>query len=151
MLKRKWRLDGRLPWSEGLMVSTSAASPAASAPWLAEPHAHLAHQAHEAQQAHETLNGSEPGPVACTILTPSGALLARAMVRPRPATLPEDSYALELSQVEPRGALEPLLRSNPQVVLRMPHEAQLALRIDHIIGPREQRTYYLQSLAVEAG
>ena len=28
----------------------------------------------------------------------------------------------------------------------MPHEAQLALRIDHIIGPRERRTYYLQTL-----
>ena len=32
----------------------------------------------------------------------------------------------------------------------MPHEAQLALRIDHILGPRERRTYYLQTLNAES-
>ncbi len=72
------------------------------------------------------------------------------MARPRPASLPEDTYAVELSEVEPQGALEPLLRTNPQVVLRMPQEAQLALRIDHIIGPRERRTYFLQTLSAES-
>ena len=58
---------------------------------------------------------------------------------------------MEVSEVEPQGALEPLLRSNPQVVLRMPQEAQLALRIDHIVGARERRTYYLQTLTAESG
>ena len=123
------------------MVTTSVASPV-SAPSL------LVGQ--EMTGADAAANGHQHGlsarPVACSILTPSGALLARAMVRPRPDSLPEDTYAVELSEVEPQGALEPLLRTNPQVVLRMPHEAQLALRIDHIIGPRARRKYYLQAL-----
>ncbi|MDE2987285.1 MAG: hypothetical protein OXT70_04430 [Chloroflexota bacterium] len=126
------------------MVTTSVASPAAAHSLLVNPE----------QAGAETAQGREHGlgagpisrPVVCSILTPSGALLARALVRPRPATLPADTYAVEVSQVEPAGALEPLLRTNPQVVLRTPHEAQLALRIDHIIGPRERRTYYLQTL-----
>ncbi len=119
------------------MVTTSVASPLAAHPLLINQDAAV----EAGQQAAHRVK-----PVACSILTPSGALLARAMVRPRPAALPADTYAVEVSDVQPRGALEPLLRSNPQVVLRMPHEAQLALRIDHIIGPRERRTYYLQTL-----
>ena len=128
------------------MVTTSVASPVAASSLLVN---------HETTQTAET-NGSvralpqamDARPVACSILTQSGALLARAMVKPRAASLPADTYAVEVSEVEPQGALEPLLRSNSQVVLRMPHEAQLALRIDHIIGPRERRTYYLQTLEV---
>lgn len=119
------------------MVSSSVASPLAAPSLLVE------------QDAAAAPRGTQPArvrPMICSILTPSGALLARAMVKPRPDSLPADTYAVEVSQVEPPGALEPLLRSNPQVVLRMPHEAQLALRIDHIIGPRERRTYYLQTL-----
>lgn len=126
------------------MVTTSVASHAATTSWLVERDG----RAETAERrTHQAPAVSEHGTVACTILTPSGALLARALVRPRPASLPEDTYAVEVSNVEPQGALEPLLRTNPQVVLRMPHEAQLALRIDHIIGPRERRTYYLQTLA----
>ena len=125
------------------MVTTSVASPVAASALLVNHGS-----AHTAEAVH--LPTPAPAPqvqaVACSILTPSGALLARAMVKPRPASLPADTYAVEVSEVEPQGALEPLLRSNPQVVLRMPHEAQLALRIDHIIGPRERRTYYLQTL-----
>lgn len=120
------------------MVTTSVASPVAAHPLVANDDAGTHTGAHEQVRSVR--------PVACSILTPSGALLARAMVRPRPDALPADTYAVEVSQVEPPGALEPLLRSNPQVVLRMPHEAQLALRIDHIIGPRQRRTYYLQTL-----
>ena len=119
------------------MVTTSMASPLAASPLLVNDETPV--------RRHEPAR-SAPA-VACSILTPSGALLARAMVKPRPASLPEDAYAVELSEVEPRGALEPLLKTNPQVVLRTPHEAQLALRIDHIIGPRERRTYFLQTLA----
>jgi len=125
------------------MVTTSAAPAAAPVPWLAE-HAVAGVDQRHPQAA--TADASTRA-VACTILTPSGALLARAMVRPRPPSLPADSYAVEVSEVRPQGALEPLLRSNPQVVLRMPHEAQLALRIDHIIGPRQHRIYYLQTLS----
>ena len=122
------------------MVTTSMASPLAASPLLVNDETPA--------RRHEPARSAPPAPaVACSILTPSGALLARAMVKPRPASLPEDAYAVELSEVEPRGALEPLLKTNPQVVLRTPHEAQLALRIDHIIGPRERRTYFLQTLA----
>ena len=122
------------------MVTTSMASPLAASPLLVNDEAPV--------RRHEPARSAPAAPaVACSILTPSGALLARAMVKPRPASLPEDAYAVELSEVEPRGALEPLLKTNPQVVLRTPHEAQLALRIDHIIGPRERRTYFLQTLA----
>ena len=119
------------------MVTTSVASPvAASSLFLNQDPAHVV----------EPVPAAPVTAVACSILTPSGALLARAMVKPRPASLPAETYAVEVSAVEPQGALEPLLRSNPRVVLRMPHEAQLALRIDHIIGPRDSRTYYLQTL-----
>ena len=127
------------------MVTTSVASPLAARSLLIEAEAPTRATGHAEGQGHA--HAPVAVPLACTILTPSGALLARAMVRPRPAALPEDTYAVEVSEVEPPGALEPLLRTNPQVVLRMPHEAQLALRIDHIIGPRERRTYYLQTLA----
>ena len=118
------------------MVTTSVASPLAAHSQLVEERA--------AETEHRRAWSAKP--IACSILTPSGALLARAMVKPRPASLPADTYAVEISNVQPQGALEPLLRSNPQVVLRMPQEAQLALRIDHIIGPREHRTYFLQTL-----
>ncbi|MYD73028.1 MAG: hypothetical protein F4Y11_01805 [Chloroflexi bacterium] len=130
------------------MVTTSVASPAAAHSLLVNPEQAGAETAHGRAHGLGTTPSVTPvsRPVVCSILTPSGALLARALVRPRPATLPADTYAVEVSQVEPAGALEPLLRTNPQVVLRTPHEAQLALRIDHIIGPRERRTYYLQTL-----
>ena len=130
------------------MVTTSVASPV-SAPSL--PVNHEERRARGSDDGvHRHGHAMSAPPVACSILTPSGALLARALVRPRPESLPEGTYAVELSEVEPQGALEPLLRTNPQVVLRMPHEAQLALRIDHILGPRERRTYYLQTLNAES-
>ena len=123
------------------MVTTSMASPV-TAPSLPVGEG----VARAGRAIHTRRRAPSAQPVACSIMTPSGAVLARAMVKPRPASLPADTYAVEVSEVEPQGALEPLLRSNPQVVLRMPHEAQLALRIDHIIGPRERRIYYLQTL-----
>ena len=129
------------------MVTTSAAPAAAPVPWLAERDSAVGKDERGSQPA--TAEAALRA-IACTILTPSGALLARAMARPRPASLPADSYAVEVSEVRPQGALEPLLRTNPHVVLRMPHEAQLALRIDHIIVPRQRRTYYLQTLTSES-
>ena len=133
------------------MVTTSMASPMAASSLLVNRETTQTVETNGSLHALPPANGAvrqalDARPLACSILTPSGALLARAMVKPRPASLPADTYAVEVSEVEPRGALEPLLRANPQVVLRMPHEAQLALRIDHIIGPRERRTYYLQTL-----
>lgn len=130
------------------MVTTSVASPLAARSLLIEEDAAARPTGPTGPTGHA--HAPIAMPVTCTILTPSGALLAKAMVRPRPATLPADTYAVEVSDVEPQGALEPLLRTNPQVVLRMPHEAQLALRIDHIVGPRERRKYYLQTLAAES-
>jgi len=127
------------------MVTTSAASP------VATPSLPVNQDATPVDTEHEHPPALRVRPMACSILTPSGALLARAMARPRPASLPSDTYAVELSDVEPQGALEPLLQTNPEVVLRMPHEAQLALRIDHIIGPRECRTYFLQTLDAGSG
>ena len=122
------------------MVTTSAPPLAAASLLVTQP----------SPRARPTEQPAPPlprqAPVACSILTPSGVLLARAYAKPRPPTLPPETYAVEVSQVEPAGALEPLLRGNPNVVLRMPQEAQLALRIDHIIGPRHRRTYYLQTL-----
>ncbi len=127
------------------MVTTSAASPAAALSPFGSPAAAPA-RTERGQPAEATAASAGVRPAACTILTPSGALLARALARPRPASLPADTYAIELSEVEPQGALEPLLRTNSQVVLRTQHDAQLVLHIDHIIGPRERRTYYLQTL-----
>ena len=122
------------------MVTTSMTSPMATSPTLiARDDAPVDRR--EFADAHPPATAQ-----LCTILTPSGALLARALVKPRPASLPENAYAVEVSHVEPAGALEPLLRSNPQVVLRTPNAAEIALRIDHIIGPRERRTYFLQAL-----
>ena len=122
------------------MVTTSVAPPLAAPPLLINNDA-----------AAERATALPLESMVCSILTPSGALLARARVRPRPASLPPDAYAVEISDVEPQGALEPLLRTNPQVVLRTAHEAQRALRIDHIIGPRDRRIYYLQTLDAGTG
>ncbi len=128
------------------MVTTSAA-PAAPVPWLAEPgRGEIGGEYGVGAQSGGAQAQAEPAPVRCAVLTPSGALLARAVARPRPASLPDEAYAVELSQVQPRGALEPLLRANPQVILRTPDRAQLAARIDHIVGPRDGRRYYLQTL-----
>ena len=129
------------------MVTTSVASPLAAHSLLVGEDA----RPKTTEHAHQPPAKQPAKPLTCSILTPSGALLARATVRPRPASLPAETYAVEVSEVEPQGALEPLLRSNPQVVLRMRHEAQLALRIDHIVGPRERRTYYLQTLDAGGG
>ncbi len=130
------------------MATTSAAT-AASMPWSVEGHyGEASTGVGEVASTPTGVGGptAEREPVRCAILTPSGALLARALARPRPDALPDDTYAVELSQVQPSGALETLLRANPEVVLRAPGRAQLAVRIDHIVGPRERRRYYLQTL-----
>ena len=91
-------------------------------------------------------------PVSCAILTPSGSLLARGRVTDHSADHSARrgaaAYALRLTDVAPRGALEALFHADqPEVVLRSPRQAELALRIDHITGPPAGRTYWLEPLA----
>ena len=84
-------------------------------------------------------------PNSCTILTPSGALIARGSVQPRNQAIPDEAYDLRITEVEPRGALEALFYAGrPEVVLRAGDAAQLLLRIDHITGPPGKRAYFLQ-------
>lgn len=86
-----------------------------------------------------------PDPEACTILTPSGVLVARGSVRQRDSAIPDEAYDLQVTNVQPRGALEALFYAGrPEVVLRAGSDAQLMLRIDHITGPPGKRTYFLQ-------
>lgn len=88
------------------------------------------------------------GPLSCAILTPSGSLLARGRVADQSTVRVGEAYALRLTDVAPRGALEALFHADqPEVVLRSPRQAELALRIDHITGPPAGRTYWLEPLA----
>lgn len=85
-------------------------------------------------------------PNSCSILTPSGALIARGSVQPRDQAIPAEAYDLRITDVEPRGALEALFYAGrPEIVLRAGEAAQLLLRIDHITGPPDQRAYFLQT------
>ena len=87
-------------------------------------------------------------PISCAILTPSGSLLARGRVTDHTGRRGTAAYALRLTDVAPRGALEALFHADqPEVVLRSPQQAELALRIDHITGPPAGRTYWLEPLA----
>lgn len=92
--------------------------------------------------------GKADGPLSCAILTPSGSLLARGRVADQSTVRVGEAYALRLTDVAPRGALEALFHADrPEVVLRSPSQAELALRIDHITGPPAGRTYWLEPLA----
>ena len=89
---------------------------------------------------------SRAGSTNCAILTPSGALLARGDVRPREDGHVSEAYAVQITNVEPPGTLEALFYAKqPEVVLRVVDEAQITLRIDHIVGPPARRTYYLHA------
>ncbi len=89
---------------------------------------------------------SQVSPESCTILTRSGALVARGSVRPRDPSIPDEAYDLQITNVEPHGALEALFYAGrPEIVLRAGRDAQLLLRIDHITGPPNGRTYFLQT------
>ena len=91
---------------------------------------------------------TEDDPISCAILTPSGSLLARGRVTDQTGRRGSPAYALRLTDVAPRGALEALFHAEqPEVVLRSPRQAELALRIDHITGPPAGRTYWLEPLA----
>lgn len=85
-----------------------------------------------------------PEALACTILTSSGSVIARAVAQTRPRQSDADPLEIVVTGVEPRGALEPIHHSGQQIVLRTPLEAQLALRIDAIVGPPQRREFILQ-------
>ncbi len=88
----------------------------------------------------------EPDLESCAILTPSGSLVARGSIRPRDPAIPGEAFALQITDVEPRGALEALFYAGrPEIVLRAGTDAQLLFRIDHITGPPAQRAYFLQT------
>lgn len=87
---------------------------------------------------------SAPEALACTILTSSGSVIARAVAQTRPRQSDADPLEIVVTGVEPRGALEPIHHSGQQIVLRTPLEAQLALRIDAIVGPPHRREFILQ-------
>ena len=87
-----------------------------------------------------------PDPNSCAILTPSGALIARGSVQARDPGIPNEAYELQITDVEPGGALEALFHAGrPEIVLRAADAAQLLLRIDHITGPPGKRAYFLQT------
>lgn len=120
------------------MVTTSAA-PHAPVGVLTPNQSQPIQSSHSEPHAH---TGAASGAVECSILTTSGAVVARATARTRPSS---SGSALEVvvTDVEPRGALEQMHHSRQQVVLRMPQQAQLTMRIDSIVGPPRHREVIL--------
>ena len=86
-----------------------------------------------------------PREVDCTVLTPSGTVVARGRAAPRaPEHLPE-AYAVQLTEIEPRGVLEAMVYADqPTILLRYEGAAQALFRIDHITGPAPARAFYCQ-------
>ena len=82
-------------------------------------------------------------PVDCTVLTPSGTVVARGRVEPRRPEYLAEAYSVCLSEVEPRGALEAMVYANqPAIILRPEGQPELAVRIDHITGAPHRRAYF---------
>jgi hypothetical protein len=84
-----------------------------------------------------------PYAVDCTVLTPSGTVVAKGRVQPRsPDHLPE-AYALQLTEIEPRGSLEAMVYADqPNIILRYEGSSETSLRIDHITGPPPSRSFF---------
>ena len=81
--------------------------------------------------------------VSCTILTPSGALIGHGLLTPRASDHVAEAYSVQISDVDPPGALEALVYANqPHIVLRAGDETELTLRIDHITGPPPARRFF---------
>ena len=80
---------------------------------------------------------------ACTVLTPSGTVIARGHVAPRRQEHLPEAYAFRLSEIDPPGVLEALVyASQPYVVLRTTEAPSIQVRIDHVTGPRDGREFY---------
>ncbi len=83
--------------------------------------------------------------VECTVLTPSGTVVAKGRVAPRPDDHLPEAYAIQLTRIEPRGVLEAMVYSDqPTILLRYEGAAEARVRIDHITGPPPSRAFYCQ-------
>ena len=81
--------------------------------------------------------------VECTVLTPSGTVLARGRAAPRAEEHAAEAYSVQLTEIDPPGVLEAMVYSNqPTVLLRYEGAAEARLRIDHITGPAPARAFY---------
>ncbi|MEE9277597.1 MAG: hypothetical protein V3V06_04250 [Dehalococcoidia bacterium] len=82
-------------------------------------------------------------PMACTILTPSGTIIARGRAAPRKRDHVAEAYSVQLTDVDPPGVLEAMVYSDqPIIVLRTESAPELRVRIDHITGPAHHREFY---------
>ena len=83
--------------------------------------------------------------VDCTVLTPSGTVVARGRAAPRAEDHIPEAYAVQLTEIEPRGVLEAMVYADhPTILLRYEGAAEARLRIDHITGPPPTRAFFCQ-------
>jgi len=83
--------------------------------------------------------------VDCTLLTPSGTVVATGRAAPREQAHVAEAYAVQLTDIEPRGVLEAMVYSDqPTILLRYAGAAEARIRIDHITGPPPSRTFFCQ-------
>ena len=83
--------------------------------------------------------------VDCTVLTPSGTVVATGRVAPRAQEHLAEAYVVQLTEIEPRGVLEAMVYSDqPTILLRYEGTAEARVRIDHITGPPPSRAFYCQ-------
>jgi hypothetical protein len=83
--------------------------------------------------------------VECTVLTPSGTVVAKGRVAPRADDHIPEAYAIQLTHIEPRGVLEAMVYSDqPTILLRYEGAAEARVRIDHITGPPPARAFFCQ-------
>ncbi len=83
--------------------------------------------------------------VDCTVLTPSGTVVATGRLAPRAQEHLAEAYVVQLTEIEPRGVLEAMVYSDqPTILLRYEGAAEARVRIDHITGPPPARAFYCQ-------
>ncbi len=84
-----------------------------------------------------------PYAIDCTVLTPSGTVLAHGRAGPREEGHLDQAYSVRLVEVEPAGVLEAMVYSEqPNIILRTELAAELPLRIDHITGAPSHREFF---------
>lgn len=84
-----------------------------------------------------------PYAVSCTVLTPSGVVVARGIAAPRKREHVVEAYSVQLSEIEPPGVLEAMVYADqPDIVLRADGQPEVTLRIDHITGSPAHREFY---------
>lgn len=83
--------------------------------------------------------------VECTVLTPSGTVVAKGRVAPRADDHLPEAYAIQLTRIEPPGVLEAMVYADqPTILLRYEGAAEARVRIDHITGPPPARAFFCQ-------